>query len=836
MASYVGIGADDPNHPLEVEGQVFVSNVEQGSATNLVPFEVYSDYTGITGDILEGARQLRLRVTPSATTTSNVNMDMGIEPTGGSYFYISNPVQDATLGSNTAFRIVQAGHVEIGSNLSVSGNVVASNIIGGSPLTLSSDTLVTVDGSGGLYVTGPLNVDGTVTSASLTVSGDATFTTGTISDYIVHAGDTDTYFGFVNDDDIVFNTNGSERMRIENTGNVGIGNDSPQQRLEVWGNILVGENNINSFIHGGSSIAVSSDDNVLIVADANDPSGTAVGDIIFGYGSAINTDSIRDFTYAQAFPSGLPRVELMRIDSSANRVGILKSTPGTTLDVNGTIRGTSISSTGVINGASATVTGDVQGASASLGAIDGSSLSVSGAVRGATVSSSGAVQGSSASLGGITGSSLSVSGDVRTNGSFRVDANNGITKRSGTYGSVKTFGNGNSSYDGYSINGDAIFMSNGSSYGLYFESGSGNQWGIRFDYNGTTELKHANATKLSTTSGGVNVTGTVSASGHATFTTGTISDYIVHKDDTNTYMGFNANDQIVMRTAGTDRVTVKSDGDVGINTTNPGTKLDVNGSARVGTFTVTSSQTMPDIGSNSAKLNFVLGVYAFGTDTWSNYADNYTSGFVSFSRLTWDVNGNDKMRLDGAGDLDIDGTYGTFSDYRIKENIQSIDDDYAMGVIRGLDPKTFNWKDKQKDKGTEYGFIAQEVKALYPEMVSTKPDTIPMDQTSYPAQITSDTTMEITVSDGSTWTSGDKIAVNDNTNHRHTLTIHEIQNSVLSLTAETISSNMVDSNSETYIYGKEVDDFHRMKVSYLDPLMISAIQQLDRRLTALENR
>jgi len=53
--SYVGIGTSDPNHPLEVEGQVFISNVEQGSATNLVPFEVHSDYTGITGDILDVA-------------------------------------------------------------------------------------------------------------------------------------------------------------------------------------------------------------------------------------------------------------------------------------------------------------------------------------------------------------------------------------------------------------------------------------------------------------------------------------------------------------------------------------------------------------------------------------------------------------------------------------------------------------------------------------------------------------------------------------------------------------------------------------------------------------
>jgi len=207
--SYVGIGATDPNHPLEVEGQVFISNVEQGSTTNLVPFEVYSDYAGITGDILKGARQLRLRVTPQLTTTSNVNMDMGIEPTSGSYFYISNPVVDTTLGSNTAFRIVQAGHVEVGSNLSVTGNIVASNIVGGSPLTLSSDSLVKVEGSGGLSVSGPLNVTGggSIVGTSATYSGQVE--AGTVS------------------------STGS--LFVD--GNVGIGVESPSYKLDVAGDI-----------------------------------------------------------------------------------------------------------------------------------------------------------------------------------------------------------------------------------------------------------------------------------------------------------------------------------------------------------------------------------------------------------------------------------------------------------------------------------------------------------------------------------------------------------------------------------------------------------------------
>jgi len=221
--SYVGIGTTEPNHTLEVKGQVFISNVEQGSTTNLVPFEIHSDYTGRSSAILKGARQFRLRATPSTTPLSNVNVDMGIESTGGDYFYISNPVVDTPLGSNAAFRITQAGDVTIGDDLSVTGTIstssgiksgnsllytdgtytniysnvgigttdpqkrlhvegdawftrtlTASNIVGGSPLTLSSDSLVKIEGPGGLNVTKSMTADvlytGTITPSKLNTS------------------------------------------------------------------------------------------------------------------------------------------------------------------------------------------------------------------------------------------------------------------------------------------------------------------------------------------------------------------------------------------------------------------------------------------------------------------------------------------------------------------------------------------------------------------------------------------------------------------------------------------------------------------------------------------
>lgn len=139
----------------------------------------------------------------------------------------------------------------------------------------------------------------------------------TIADKIVHFGDTNTAIRFPAADTVTVETSGAERLRVDSSGNVGIGTSSPAQLLEVAGNIQ-------STVNGTSSILALSGDNTNYSALRLRQSSTVsrIENLIAGTGAytpiAINTGGS----------------ERMRIDSSGN-VGIGTSSPSTPLHVVG---------------------------------------------------------------------------------------------------------------------------------------------------------------------------------------------------------------------------------------------------------------------------------------------------------------------------------------------------------------------------------------------------------------------------------------------------------------------------------------------------------------------
>ena len=71
------------------------------------------------------------------------------------------------------------------------------------------------------------------------------------------------------------------------------------------------------------------------------------------------------------------------------------------------------------------------------------------------------------------------------------------------------------------------------------------------------------------------------------------------------------------------------------------------------------------------------------------------------------------------------------SDRKLKSNIADITTERAFEVVSKLNPVSFNWKDSEKyGSGTKYGFIAQDVEAILPEIVRQEGDTLGYDPVS----------------------------------------------------------------------------------------------------------
>jgi len=158
--TYVGIGL---NHPLEVEGQIFISNTE----TTNVPFEIYSNYSDKKS--LIDSRQLRLRVNTSEIPGSTSHIDMGIDNTTGNYFYISQPVYDSTIsGNKDTFKIDNQGSVSINVK-NYNADDIYGNLISSSNMIIDETDIVTSNLTISTGVSFDFNYSNVVTSTPLSI-------------------------------------------------------------------------------------------------------------------------------------------------------------------------------------------------------------------------------------------------------------------------------------------------------------------------------------------------------------------------------------------------------------------------------------------------------------------------------------------------------------------------------------------------------------------------------------------------------------------------------------------------------------------------------------------
>jgi hypothetical protein len=155
-----------------------------------------------------------------------------------------------------------------------------------------------------------------------------------------------------------------------------------------------------------------------------------------------------------------------------------------------------------------------------------------------------------------------------------------------------------------------------------------------------------------------------------------------------------------------EKMRIDSAGNVGINITNPGQKLTVQGDGS-GT-----SDVVRIIYGNGSHSGNGLNIRAANSGKVL-----YAEGSVGagFAEITTAYNANPNFRISG----DV-VAYAT-SDKRFKDNLETIEN--PINKINKLNGYTFDWNNKQDVyKGKDYGVVAQEVEKIMPELVDTRFD------------------------------------------------------------------------------------------------------------------
>jgi hypothetical protein len=163
--------------------------------------------------------------------------------------------------------------------------------------------------------TTPLQVHSSTTASTIRITNSTSGATSSDGLIIQESGN-DAYIWNKENSFISLGTNNTERMRIDSSGNLGIGTTSPGAKLDVNGGLRLATGNTISTTSSGGTVQIQ--------GGATFPGGN----ILLGGGSG--TDDIRFRTTGASATS----TERMRINSSGN-VGIGSSSPGHELVVRG---------------------------------------------------------------------------------------------------------------------------------------------------------------------------------------------------------------------------------------------------------------------------------------------------------------------------------------------------------------------------------------------------------------------------------------------------------------------------------------------------------------------
>jgi hypothetical protein len=168
----------------------------------------------------------------------------------------------------------------------------------------------------------------------------------------------------------------------------------------------------------------------------------------------------------------------------------------------------------------------------------------------------------------------------------------------------------------------------------------------------------------------------------------------------------------------TPQITVTTDGKVGLGgETSPSRRLHVRENSDTGyainTATVNTPLMLENENTGSTKNVGIYfgGAYSNGEGYITMVGDGGGGGDFRFALRS---GGSRTDRMTITNDSTINGDFNDTSDINLKENITSMSS--TIDKVKQLRPVTFDWKESYRPNNVS-GFIAQEVKTIYPDLV-----------------------------------------------------------------------------------------------------------------------
>ncbi|PZR29825.1 MAG: hypothetical protein DI535_01610 [Citrobacter freundii] len=328
---YTGIGATAPGNMLEVAGTNTSTGVSGLRLTNLGTATAASTASKLltvnaNGDIVVANNQ------GANAWSLDGNANGSVKKFGN----IDNFDLSIVTNNTERLRVLNSGNVGIGqatpgNMLEVGGTTTATGVSG---LRLSSLGTATPAAANTKMLT--VNANGDIVVANNNANNAWAMggnTTGAVK-----------AIGSIDNFDLSVVTNNTERVRVLNTGNVGIGQAAPGNTLEVGGTtIATGVSGLRLSSLGTATPAAANTKMLtvnangdIVVANNNANNAWAMGGNTTGAIKAIgSTDN-----YATTFITN--NTERMRILNTGN-IGIGQTAPGNTLEVGGTTTATGVS-------------------------------------------------------------------------------------------------------------------------------------------------------------------------------------------------------------------------------------------------------------------------------------------------------------------------------------------------------------------------------------------------------------------------------------------------------------------------------------------------------------